>query len=445
MSRSRGSSFLLYGFLFVPAFFVLQIVLLLNLEDPCGTKNSILPGSLSCKNAEHENNAGIIERTNAFTTPTTPTTASVDLQVSLPLTEDFGSDLGLPQVIDYNVNLKYVPKYMALSRAIRDRIDRARIYMNDVVAVNKTYDKVRDSCKNRDEFCAFYAVNGQCDAWPTMKFRCAPVCESCEQIDFDIRCKLNPDAVDALYPGDLDRLYESITTNPAFDQYGVKVLSRPSYAPGDTAETADYQLGPWMVVFENALTDEEADIFIELGSKVGYTKSVTNTGAKEKDGTITAIGDTRRTSTTAWCQLDCAEDPTVLRVMNRIETITGIAETNYEAIQILKYEKDQFYRRHTDYAVDHRTRAPGVRILTFYVYLSDVDEGGGTHFPELNVTVAPKKGRAVLWPSVLNEDPNSREDRTYHEALTVGRGVKYGFNAWIHQRDFKSAGKRGCA
>jgi prolyl 4-hydroxylase len=435
MSMSRGSSFLRYGFIFVPAFFVVQIVLLLHLEEPCGTNNNILPGSFSCYNAEHENNAGIW-RTNALT-------ASVDLQVSLPLTEDFGTDLGLPQVIDVNINLQYVPKYMALSRAIRDRIGRARIYMNDVVAVNKTYDKVRDICKNRDELCAFYAVNGQCDESPSMKFKCAPVCESCEETDFDVRCKLDPDAVDALYPGDLNRLYESITTNPAFDQYGVKVLSRPSYAPGDTAETADYQLGPWMVVFENALTDDEADRFIELGSKVGFTKSQT-VGKLEKDGTFSARGSTRRTSTTAWCQGDCAEDPTFRRVMNRIATITGIAETNYEAIQILKYEKDQFCKTHNDYAGEQKNHPPGVRILTFYVYLSDVDEAGGTHFPELNLTVAPKKGRAVLWPSVLNEDPNSREDRTYHEALAVGRGVKYGFNAWIHQRDAKSAIERDC-
>jgi prolyl 4-hydroxylase len=431
MSRSRGSSFLRYGFLFVPAFFVLQIVLLLNL-DPTVTKNSILSSTSSFKNAEHESNT-VIQRTNTITTPTT---VSVDSQVSLPLTE--GSDLGIPQIFDINAN-------MALSRAIRDRIDRARFYIKEVVAMNKTYDKVRDICKNRDKFCALYAVNGQCDVSTTMQLQCAPVCQSCELMDFDLRCKLDPDAVDALYPGDLDRLYESITTNPAFDQYGPKVLSRPSYALGDTAETADYQLGPWMVVFENAVTDEEADRFIELGSKVGYTKSVTNTvGAREKDGTSLALEDVRRTSTTAWCFGGCAEDPTVRRVMNRVATITSIAETNFEPFQILKYEKDQFYRVHNDYIGEQKTRAPGVRILTFYVYLSDVDEGGGTHFTELNVTVAPKKGRAVLWPSVLNDDPNSLDQRTDHEALAVGRGVKYGFNAWIHQRDFKSASERVC-
>jgi prolyl 4-hydroxylase len=334
---------------------------------------------------------------------------------------------------------------IADSAAIRDRIDQARIYMNDVVAVNKTYDKVRDICKNQYEFCAICAVKGQCEWDPPMKFQCAPVCESCEQMDADVRCRVDPDAIDALYPGDLDRLYESITTNPAFDKYGPKVISRPSYAPGDTSETTDYQLGPWIVVFENALTNEEADRFIELGSKLGYKESLTHIpGQSEKDGTPTLSKDTSRTSTTAWCLFECAEDPIVLRVMDRIATITGVAERNFEAIQILKYEKDQFYRIHSDFSTEQNAHPPGARILTFYVYLSDVEKDGGTGFPELNITINPKKGRAVLWPSVLNHDPNNQEIRTNHEALAVARGVKYGFNTWIHQRDFQTAFKRGC-
>lgn len=33
--------------------------------------------------------------------------------------------------------------------------------------------------------------------------------------------------------------------------------------------------------------------------------------------------------------------------------------------------------------------------------------GGGTNFPLLNLTVMPKAGRAVLWPSVHNKAPHS--------------------------------------
>jgi len=46
----------------------------------------------------------------------------------------------------------------------------------------------------------------------------------------------------------------------------------------------------------------------------------------------------------------------------------------------------------------------GVRVYTFFVYLSDVEEGGGTKFNDLGITVTPKLGRAVLWPSVKDHD-----------------------------------------
>lgn len=86
------------------------------------------------------------------------------------------------------------------------------------------------------------------------------------------------------------------------------------------------------------------------------------------------------------------------------------------------------------------SRQQGVRILTMYLYLNDVTSGGGTNFDQLNITVMPKRGRALLWPSVLDEDPNKKDDRTTHQALPVGDGaVKYGANAWFHLRDFKTA------
>ena len=31
----------------------------------------------------------------------------------------------------------------------------------------------------------------------------------------------------------------------------------------------------------------------------------------------------------------------------------------------------------------------------------------------------------------------SIDDRTYHEALLVEKGLKYGANAWLHLRNFK--------
>ena len=99
---------------------------------------------------------------------------------------------------------------------------------------------------------------------------------------------------------------------------------------------------------------------------------------------------------------------------------------------------------HHDYIAFHTKRQCGVRVLTLFLYLNDVQKGGGTHFDELDITVEPKAGKAVLWPSVLDERPNEMDARTYHQALPVEEGVKFGANAWLHQRDFKAALDMGC-
>lgn len=83
--------------------------------------------------------------------------------------------------------------------------------------------------------------------------------------------------------------------------------------------------------------------------------------------------------------------------------ITRIPTEYAEYFQILRYEKGQFYRSHHDQQTAHWT-PQGVRVYTFFVYLSDVEEGGGTKFNNLDIVVTPKLGRAVLWPSVREDD-----------------------------------------
>ena len=87
---------------------------------------------------------------------------------------------------------------------------------------------------------------------------------------------------------------------------------------------------------------------------------------------------------------------------------------------------------------------PLPRIMTLFLYLNDVEEGGGTSFPLLDVTVQPKKGSALLWPSVLDGAPESKDYRTDHEALPVTKGLKFGANAWIHSRNYRLAEETDC-
>jgi len=73
-----------------------------------------------------------------------------------------------------------------------------------------------------------------------------------------------------------------------------------------------------------------------------------------------------------------------------------------------------------------------------------VEEGGETAFPRLDISVKPKKGRALLWPSTFNHNPESQDARTHHAAKAVVKGKKYAANAWIHLYDFEKSNLWGC-
>ena len=111
--------------------------------------------------------------------------------------------------------------------------------------------------------------------------------------------------------------------------------------------------------------------------------------------------------------------------------------------QVLKYEVGQFYHEHHDQNAP-KLSAWGPRLYTFFMYLNDVEMGGETRFTKLNISVKPKKGSAILWPSVLDHDPTVRDERTHHEALPVISGVKFAANHWIHQYDYVTPSHWGC-
>jgi 2OG-Fe(II) oxygenase superfamily len=92
------------------------------------------------------------------------------------------------------------------------------------------------------------------------------------------------------------------------------------------------------------------------------------------------------------------------------------------------------YQSHHDYIPTQRRSHEGPRILTLLMYLSNVEDGGSTKFPFVNVTVRPKRGRLLLWPNVLHTQPNMLDIRMFHQALPALRGTKYVANLWIHQR-----------
>ena len=328
----------------------------------------------------------------------------------------------------------------------RELIASAKEYLENTVAKDPKQRPLLEGCKLHHESCAFWGAIGECEANPGyMKINCAPICHTCDQLSIETRCPYDPETMpDAWKPGDLNEFFTNITTLEKFAKYEPKVLSRPSYLEGDTEETADYKLGPWVVTLENVLSDEEAVRLIELGAVEGYKRS-TDVGKKKFDGTHESHVSNGRTSTNAWCQNECYNDTIAQRVMQRVTEISNIPQENSENLQLLKYEEGEFYNTHHDYIDYLKNRQQGVRLLTIFLYLNDVEEGGGTNFPDLDITVLPKRGRALIWPSVKDEDPNGKDGRTRHQALPPIKGTKYGANAWIHQRDFQGPNKNHCS
>jgi len=360
------------------------------------------------------------------------------------------------------------------------KIREAVLYMRDYVhSENPTHnmsEKVKDSCLNKETLCGYWAVIGECDANPAyMVTSCAPVCKTCEKIDIKARCgELDPNAKPSLNRGELNLMFERIVRMAPGNQteesqlaalegqvqgdgtpyYTVNVISRPaSNSPPPDELTGvvpvnkkrDHDEDPWVITMDNFLTKEESDYLIEYGYQNGYERSK-DVGGLKFDGSSEGIESKTRTSANSWCdeKSGCRTDPIVQRVMKRLENTTRIPSDNFEDLQMLKYEVGQFYRIHHDYIEHQKDRLCGPRILTFFLYLSDVDEAGGTGFKDLDITVLPKRGRALLWPSVTNHDLTEMDGRTRHEALTVEKGRKFAANAWIHLYNYQDAQKLGC-
>lgn len=171
---------------------------------------------------------------------------------------------------------------------------------------------------------------GECDANPRyMKKNCGPVCQSCEFLTIEGRCRIDDAGPEVWGPGDLNAMFERLVSEPFLSTYEVKILSSP-----------DSNDGPWIISMENFVSETEAEKLIELGAKEGYKRSLGN-GKLLPDGSIEEVVSPTRTSTNAWCQGACYNDTTARDVTNRVSDAIRIPEGNSEHIQLLRYEVGQ--------------------------------------------------------------------------------------------------------
>mmetsp|Transcript_28072 Transcript_28072/g.31063 ORF Transcript_28072/g.31063 Transcript_28072/m.31063 type:complete len:255 (+) Transcript_28072:462-1226(+) len=252
----------------------------------------------------------------------------------------------------------------------------------------------------------------------------------------EMRCPIDPNAErhSVWEPGSLNELFLNLTTLRENKKYKPHILSSPIDS-GDKDSSCN--LGSWTMYFDNFLSHREADKLISIGSELGFEPNFDGMRIEE-------YSMRREPFASTWLNEAAAQDSTVKKIMSRLEQITNIPTGNVENIQVVKYDQGQVHNLHHDYIYYQAQRQPGVRILSLFLFLSDVEEGGENFFPNLNIKVAPKKGRALVWPLVLNENPNKRDEKMWYEVKLVKKGALYGANIFIHQRDFKGPNKNNC-
>ncbi|KAL4239979.1 hypothetical protein ACF0H5_000775 [Mactra antiquata] len=105
-----------------------------------------------------------------------------------------------------------------------------------------------------------------------------------------------------------------------------------------------------------------------------------------------------------------AESEHAIRKMQTfIEAVTSLQKSSFETFSISNYGVGgQFYCHH-DYYKSNNT--VDNRIAAFLLYMSDVESGGGTAFPEIQEVIFPEMGAGIIWYHLkpnLTVNPNSK-------------------------------------
>ena len=189
---------------------------------------------------------------------------------------------------------------------------------------------------------------------------------------------------------------------------------------------------PRIVLFGNVLSDSECD---ELAAFT-HDRLTRSPVIEGNDGSMQT--HPHRTSTGAMCQR--GETALIARIEQRLAALLHWPVDHGEGLQVLNYGIGDEYRPHFDW-FDTAQAGPrthmekgGQRVGTIIMYLSDVEQGGGTTFPHIGLEVSPRKGCAVFFTNV---DPDGLPDQlTLHAGAPVRQGGKLIATKWLRERPY---------
>jgi prolyl 4-hydroxylase len=182
---------------------------------------------------------------------------------------------------------------------------------------------------------------------------------------------------------------------------------------------------------DNFLTEDECDYLCEVIEKNNYRSQVAGDGNK-----ASTVLNTRTSHTSTLNDSDF----TIKKINEQIANEIQIPYKNGETLQGQIYQVGQEFKHHHDWFVGdgytNHCLSSGQRTWTCMIYLNDVEEGGETDFPNIELTFSPKKGKAVFWNHFDNnkkENPN-----TLHAGLPVIKGKKIIITKWFREKEWVS-------
>jgi prolyl 4-hydroxylase len=192
---------------------------------------------------------------------------------------------------------------------------------------------------------------------------------------------------------------------------------------------------PTLAVFEDFLSSDECERLIASAKPRLAPSTITDplTGK--------TIVSESRTSDGMFFRL--GENPLIAQIERRIADLVRMPVENGEGLQVLNYQAGAQSSPHFDFLMPGNAEnnasiaRSGQRIGTLVMYLNDVQEGGGTGFPEVGLTIMPKKGSALYFEYC--NSLNQLDGKSLHAGLPIVAGEKWVATKWIRQKTFLSA------
>ncbi|XP_048770312.1 prolyl 4-hydroxylase subunit alpha-1-like [Ostrea edulis] len=195
----------------------------------------------------------------------------------------------------------------------------------------------------------------------------------------------------------------------------------------------EFHLDPRISLYHDVISDREIEMVLRSTADL-VTRTDLSESGKGKDEDVLA---------SSW--LSELKTNFVIPLTRRIEIITGLSTyvsksySDSENYEITNFGVGGMRKPHVDFLnislgeyqrnIERSIRMSGDRVATWMFYLSDVEKGGSTVFPEVKTRVPVVKGAALFWYNMKRN--NDKDQRSLNAECPVLHGSKFVCKKWI--------------